>query len=166
MKSTVNVTVPTTAQLRRYHPWLLWTGGILGGLILIALLAVGLMIYRMNYVPPDLDTSTTLLTEQRLYRIGYVPEFDPVPINQIQRWLLHIETADGQPVENAQIRVDGDMPQHGHGLPTRPQVTRHLGNGDYQVEGLKFHMPGWWVVDFDIDASGQSDRVRFNLLLR
>ena len=27
------------------------------------------------------------------------------------------------------------MPQHGHGLPTKPRVTRPLGNGDHLVEG-------------------------------
>jgi hypothetical protein len=26
-------------------------------------------------------------------------------------------------------------------------------------------MPGWWVVDFQIEAGGQQDQVRFNLLL-
>ena len=40
------------------------------------------------------------------------------------------------------LKVDGDMPQHGHGLPTRPRVTRNLGNGDYQIEGVKFQMGG------------------------
>jgi hypothetical protein len=42
---------------------------------------------------------------------------------------------NGEPVENATIAVDGDMPEHGHGLPTCPQVTKYLGNGDYLVEG-------------------------------
>jgi hypothetical protein len=63
------------------------------------------------------------------------------------------------------ISVDGDMPEHGHGLPTRPEVTRYLGNGDYLVEGMKFQMPGWWVMDFDVTVDGQSDQVHFNLLL-
>jgi hypothetical protein len=58
------------------------------------------------------------------------------------------------------------MPQHGHGLPTQPQVTQSLGNGDYLVEGMKFQMAGWWVVDFNIDSAGQRDNVRFNLILQ
>jgi hypothetical protein len=57
------------------------------------------------------------------------------------------------------------MPQHGHGLPTLPQVTENLGEGDYRVEGLKFHMPGWWIVEFDISADGMNDHVTFNLQL-
>jgi hypothetical protein len=57
------------------------------------------------------------------------------------------------------------MPQHGHGLPTQPLVTAYLGDGTYLVEGMKFQMGGWWVVDFTIEANGQSDTVRFNLSL-
>jgi len=59
-------------------------------------------------------------------------------------WILRLETLDGQPVRNAEITVAGGMPKHNHGLPTAPQVTRELGNGDYLVEGIKFQMAGWY----------------------
>jgi hypothetical protein len=140
--------------------------GIAGGVLLVIIAFASFMFMRMNYVPADLDTSTRLTSANGLYVINYTPETGSVPINQMQKWTLHVETSDGRPVENAEISVDGDMPQHGHGLPTRPQVTQYLGNGDYQVEGLRFHMPGWWVVDFVINSDGQSDSVRFNLTLR
>jgi hypothetical protein len=156
------VSMPTTAQPRKIHPWLLWGGVIVLMLVVVA----GALIAYMNYVPEGLDYSTTRSTEQGLYVVRYTAEVNPVPVNQMLTWTLHVETADGQPVENATIAVDGDMPQHGHGLPTRPQVTRYLGNGDYLVEGLKFHMPGWWVMDFVITADGQSDQVRFNMALK
>jgi hypothetical protein len=155
------VTMPTTAAPRKVRPWLWWAAG----LVLLLLVAAGVLISSMSFVPNDLDYSTTRLSEQGLYKVTYVAEINPVPINQILKWTLHVEDAEGQLVENATITVDGDMPQHGHGLPTRPQVTRYLGNGDYLVEGLKFHMPGWWVVDFQIEAGGQQDQVRFNLPL-
>lgn len=121
---------------------------------------------HMTPVPSELDTSTTRLSEQGLYRATIKPERDPIPINQIHAWTLHVETADGKPVDQAEITVDGGMPQHGHGLPTRPEVTRNLGNGDYLVEGMKFQMTGWWVVHFHIRAGGQDDRVTFNLMLK
>ena len=38
------------------------------------------------------------------------------------------------------------MPQHGHGLPTRPRVTRSLGEGIYEIEGVRFNMGGWWGI--------------------
>ena len=155
------VTMPTTAAPRKVRPWLWWAAG----LVLLLLVAAGVLISSMSFVPNDLDYSTTRLSEQGLYKVTYIAEIHPVTINQILKWTLHVEDAEGQLVENATITVDGDMPQHGHGLPTRPQVTRYLGNGDYLIEGLKFHMPGWWVVDFQIEAGGQQDQVRFNLLL-
>jgi hypothetical protein len=115
---------------------------------------------------PGLDFSTTHLSDNGLFRVSYASSQDMVPVNKIHQWTLHIETADGQLVENATIAVDGDMPEHGHGLPTRPQVTEYLGNGDYLVEGVKFQMGGWWVMDFDVTVAGQTDRVSFNLMLK
>src|SRR5918911_1097661 len=73
--------------------------------------------------------------------------------------------AAGAPVDSAAIAVDGGMPQHGHGLPTKPRVTRALGNGDHLVEGMKFNMGGWWVVKFRVDAAAGNDSLVFNLQL-
>jgi hypothetical protein len=140
-------------------------GIVVGAIVLVLVaLAVGLAAW-MSYVPADLDLSTTRLSAQGTYRVSYQPRRGPIAVNKIHAWTLHVETADGRPVEGATILVDGDMPQHGHGLPTEPQVTTDLGGGDYLVEGLKFHMPGWWVMDFTIDADGQTDTVRFDMLL-
>lgn len=140
---------------------------IILGLALLVLLAGGfaMMRMRMNDVPPDLDLATTRRSNSGIYQVRYTPESASIPINQIHSWTIHIETPDGRPVEGATISVDGDMPQHLHGLPTAPQVTQDLGGGTYLVEGLKFHMPGWWVVDYTITAADQTDTVRFNLQL-
>ena len=116
--------------------------------------------------PSDLDTATTRLTDNGLYRVSFTSQLDPLAINTIHSWTLHVETADSRPVTDAAITVDGGMPQHGHGLPTQPQVTQNPGNGDYLVEGLKFQMTGWWEVKFNITANGQSDSVTFNLVLQ
>jgi len=103
---------------------------------------------------------------QGLFRVSYRSDPAPVPVGKLHRWTLHITRADGTPVTGATIEIDGDMPEHRHGLPTRPRVTRELGAGDYLVEGLKFQMGGWWVMDFDIrSAEGHADRVRFHLRL-
>ena len=68
-------------------------------------------------------------------------------------------------MEGATFEVDGGMPMHDHGLPTAPRVTEELGGGDYLLEGVKFQMPGHWVVNLSIDASGASDSVTFELML-
>ncbi|HEX9387098.1 MAG TPA: FixH family protein [Anaerolineales bacterium] len=116
-------------------------------------------------VPADLDYSTTRLSDKSLFSVSYTASTGMVPVNQMHQWTLHVQTAEGHPVENATIAVDGDMPQHGHGLPTQPRVTKYLGNGDYLVDGMKFQMGGWWLMDFTITANGQTDVVHFNMML-
>lgn len=145
---------------------LIWIGGILGGLILVFAIYMGAMMARMNSVPSNLDYSTTRLSDKALFKVSYTASTGTIPVNQMHQWTLHVETANGQPVEGATINVDGDMPQHGHGLPTRPQVTKYLGNGDYLVDGMKFQMGGWWLMDFTITANGQTDAVHFNMMLK
>jgi hypothetical protein len=139
---------------------------IASGAIVVVLLAVGWMSWHMMYVPSDLNLSTTRASAHGLFNATMRPAVDPIPINQIHTWTLHVETAQGAPVENAAIVVNGDMPQHGHGLPTKPEVSKYLGNGDYLVDGMKFQMTGWWVVNFDIANAGSTDRVSFNLMLK
>lgn len=114
--------------------------------------------------PSGLDYATERTTYNGAFNVSYTTE-NTIAINQMHTWVLHIETADGQPVEDATITVDGGMPQHGHGLPTAPQVTEYLGNGDYLVEGMKFQMGGWWEVKFNISAGDLTDTITFNLTL-
>ena len=114
--------------------------------------------------PSELDYATERTTDNGVFKVSYSSE-DTITINQMHTWTLHVETADGQPVENATITVDGGMPQHGHGLPTAPQVTEYLGDGDYLVEGMKFQMGGWWEVKFNITAGDLTDTITFNLTL-
>lgn len=144
----------------------IWTAGVLLVLVAVYIVAMNVMMAQMsNEAPSDLDYSNTRVSENGLFRVSYISSQDIVPVNQMHQWTLHVETVDGQPVENATIAVDGDMPEHGHGLPTRPQVTKYLGNGDYLVEGMKFQMGGWWVMDFTITTTKHTDAVHFNMKL-
>ena len=115
--------------------------------------------------PADLDYSRTRTSESGRYKATIKPEGDSIPQGKLQRWTLHLETANGTAVDACEVTVDGGMPQHGHGLPTKPRVTRHLGNGDHLVEGMKFNMGGWWVVKFRVASSAGADSVVFNLSL-
>jgi hypothetical protein len=150
---------------KRSRAWK-WVAGGAGALVLVILAALGFMFWRMNYIPADLDLATTRMSTQGAFRATIQPAVEPVPINSIHSWTLHVETPDGRPVENAAITLAGDMPQHGHGMATTPVVGAYLGQGDYLVEGMKFQMGGWWVVDFDVSAGGKTDRVSFNLVLK
>jgi hypothetical protein len=98
----------------------------------------------------------------------YVAQVEPretIRVNRLHTWRLDVRDRDGNAVAGATITVDGGMPQHGHGLPTRPQVTKDLGAGAYEVEGMRFNMGGWWVVTFRIATPSGTDTVTFNLML-
>lgn len=111
------------------------------------------------------DLSPERTSENGLYRVAIAPQEAQIPLGKLHGWTLHVEAAEGVPVDSAVIAVDGGMPEHGHGLPTKPKVTRSLGGGDYLVEGMKFQMPGWWVVSFAISSPAGTDTVTFNLML-
>jgi hypothetical protein len=87
----------------------------------------------------------------------------PLRPRQMQTVRVVVRDADGRAIDEAQISIDGGMPQHGHGLPTRPRVTRHLGDGIYEIEGVRFNMGGWWEIKLAIAASRGADTVTFNL---
>lgn len=131
-----------------------------------AILAAGCSADAAVKPPRDAaDYATERRSDQGGFKVSYATE-GAVPVGRLHAWTLRVARADGAPVTDAVITVDGDMPEHRHGLPTRPRVTRHLGHGDYLVEGVKFQMGGWWVMDFGITAGGRSERVRFNLQLK
>jgi len=135
----------------------------LAAALLVAVLAAGCMLFARP--PRDLDYSRTRASEGGLYRATIIPQGDTIPQGKLHSWTLHLETAAGAPVDTATIVVDGGMPQHGHGLPTKPQASRDGANGDHVVRGMKFNMGGWWVVKFRVSADAGSDSVVFNLKL-
>jgi hypothetical protein len=100
----------------------------------------------------------------QLYKVTFTPA-ESIKVGRLHSWSIQVVDSAGAPVERAQITVDGGMPQHGHGLPTKPVVTKALGGGQHLVEGMKFNMGGWWVVKFTVATAQGSDVVTFNLKL-
>jgi len=99
------------------------------------------------------------VSQSGLFQVSYRSKLQPVSINRIHNWVLHVTTADGQPVTNADITVEGGMPAHDHGLPTLPRMTQSLGNGEYLLEGMRFHMNGYWEISITINAGGDRDTI-------
>ena len=98
------------------------------------------------------------------YTATLQPE-QPLRVRKLQTVIVSIRDANGQPVEAAAITVDGGMPQHGHGLPTRPRVTKNLGGGTYEISGVRFNMGGWWEFKLTITDDAGADTLTFNLSL-
>ena len=87
----------------------------------------------------------------------------PLAVRKMQSVNVRITDALGAPVDGATVTVDGGMPQHGHGLPTRPRVTRRHGDGVYQIDGVRFNMGGWWELKLAVAGAAGADTVTFNL---
>ena len=122
--------------------------------------------------PSNLDVSLTKPSVAHKYVVTLQPPATPPAINQLHSWQVRLASSSGAPITQARIRVDGGMPQHGHGLPTRPQVTQELPGGTYLIEGMKFSMTGWWEIKLAIDANPDNpgspegaDKVTFNTVV-
>ena len=115
--------------------------------------------------PPQADFGTGPRASAAQRFTATLQPGQPLRPRRMQTVRVAITDAAGMPVDDATIQIDGGMPQHGHGLPTRPRVTRALGNGLYEIQGVRFNMGGWWEFKLAIDAPSGSDVVTFNLAL-
>jgi len=121
------------------------------------------------------ENAVTLQGENGFFNFSLYTNHSPIPISKIHDWIIHIETKDGKPVENAKVFIFGGMPMHNHEFPTVPRIKDYLGDGNYRIEGLKFNMIGHWEMHFTaekttIDATNNrkkktTDRVEFKVHL-
>ena len=119
----------------------------------------------MTPPPAGLDLSLVRMSNGGLYQATLTPEALPVTTGRMHAWTVILKTAAGVPVKTAEIAISGSMPQHGHGLPTKPMVTQNFGDGSYLIEGIKFNMRGWWTFSLGVKGAPGSDIVTFNLVL-
>ncbi len=99
------------------------------------------------------------------WRVDVYSNLSPLTINTIHSWRLKVTDSAGQPVEDVTVQVAGGMPDHDHGLPTQPQVTAEIATGEYLLEGVRFHMPGRWRMDFIVEAGNAIHRGFANIEL-
>jgi hypothetical protein len=92
------------------------------------------------------------------------PDGDPA-INRMHSWILHIENEEGVEIEGAIVEVEGGMPKHDHGLPTKPRITEELGGGDYRLDGMRFHMSGYWEIVVTVTTDNGSSELTIPLQL-
>lgn len=90
---------------------------------------------------------------------------EPLRVRKMQSMTVVITDTSMHPIDNAQITIDGGMPQHRHGLPTQPRVTSNSGGGVYEIEGVRFNMGGWWEFRLSITTATGTDTITFNLAL-
>lgn len=78
-----------------------------------------------------------------------------IPVNEFFELRIGVEFPSVQ-----HLRLDADMPAHGHGMIVEPQIER-LDATTWLVRGMKFHMPGSWELYVDLETDQGLRRVMF-----
>jgi hypothetical protein len=113
--------------------------------------------------PPGIKHTST--TEDGRYRLTWW-KTPPRPIEANDYFELYVEVDDlktGQ--EPCDFRFDATMPAHRHGMNTLASPYR-LKNDAWKLYDLNLHMPGEWVMTFDVtDQSGVLHRASETVVL-
>jgi len=131
----------------------------------LAALAVTTLTTACSSLPTDLDLSLRHPSSQGKFMVQMEPPAAWPAINQMHAWQVRVHKPDGEPVSKAAIAFDGGMPQHMHGYPTKPRVTREVAPGVYALEGMKFSMTGWWDMRLTIQSGAVTDDAVFNVVV-
>jgi hypothetical protein len=116
--------------------------------------------------PANLDLSLQRPSDRNVFQVELASGTTPVPMSKIHQWTVHVTDAGGTPVSGASLKIDGGMPEHGHGLPTAPKAAPGATPGDYVITGMKFSMKGWWVLKVYVRTTdGRADQITFNIVL-
>ena len=134
---------------------------------LIPVLSVMTILIAMQSLPALAQPGATnnLTGSNENFVVEVTPSLRPIAINQIHSWLLTIHANEGSSKNDMQISVSGGMPLHDHGMQTTPMVAAKNSQSEYQVDGMKFHMRGYWEVTVKIDTGSTTDEIviGFNL---
>ncbi len=120
---------------------------------------------KANAAPSNADVVLTGTSVQNKFVVTMHPSKNPIVINQMHTWEIKLTNTAGKLIPNAKIDIGGGMPQHNHGFPTQPQVTKELSPGIYLLEGMKFSMSGWWEIKLNIEAGKSADYVTLNTII-
>jgi hypothetical protein len=115
---------------------------------------------------PEMNRSKSFFTatsDQGVFKVSLWPEDGTIPMRRLHAWMVRVHDANGARVMPLRLSLDGGMRQHGHGLDSQPSVAQHLPNGDYRIEGMKFHMAGDWQLRVQIVTERFADIANFDI---
>jgi hypothetical protein len=113
--------------------------------------------------PLDLGRGTGWVVFSSHYMIAFRPDPMQIEVGGPFALIMNVCTKDGEAAEL--VAVDAQMPEHRHGMNYRTQLVPG-GNGRYRVEGLLFHMPGRWELNFDVRSGEETERLSHDILLK
>ncbi|GEM_PF-890352 len=107
----------------------------------------------------------SLVTKEGTYRVAYIPAPDPIPLNENFAVNFTVTYADGREAAlpaDLELKADATMPAHKHGMLQKPTIQKETA-GKYKVDGMKFHMPGQWVMKVDLTSGAKTETVEFEI---
>jgi hypothetical protein len=113
--------------------------------------------------PPSSDTAEAL-TAGGTFRVRVDPAPAELPRNE--PFELRVQVLDAAsrapPAEEVELMVDAVMPEHRHGMTTRPRVEA-APDGTFLVRGMLLHMPGEWRLRIDVTRGGVTERAEITV---
>ncbi len=91
--------------------------------------------------------------------------YEKIPFNKIFSMVVTVKSGGGEAAALGEApSVDAMMPEHQHGMNTKP-VVENQSPGVYKVTGMLFHMPGLWTLTVTFPGDGgASESVTFNVM--
>lgn len=120
---------------------------------LVAALAAGCSGAAVDSAPVADDTGWTVesaaTSDGGSFYMMYSADPDPIPFNEPFQLvaMVHSGADHSEMYTDFTLTVNATMPAHGHGMNTVPTVTVDP-SGMATVDGMLFHMRGWWQMDF------------------
>jgi hypothetical protein len=108
------------------------------------------------------DGKTTALSNAGTWRVTWRAGPGTIPLNEgfsIDVWIEDASDPERK-LESISLAVDAAMPDHGHGMNRKPRVTRNT-DGSFRVDGMMFHMPGYWELYLDVLRGAIRERAQF-----
>ena len=96
-------------------------------------------------------------TETGRYRVSLAPVDGTIPIAEIHRWVMRLQTAAGDSFTPTRLVIDAGMPNHGHGMASEARVTQRLDDDRFLIDGMKFHMAGEWELFVGVGGPAGQD---------
>jgi len=103
------------------------------------------------------------------FYVRYEPSPDPIPTEQLFEMDVWVyESSDMETtVEGSSVEVTAEMPTHGHGMNTEPEISNEE-TGKFNIEGMKFHMPSDeqnpWVIRLEAGTAETTDVAKFKVI--
>lgn len=92
---------------------------------------------------------------------------DPQPVRLNEYFELIVDVAAERAAEDRNpvwVGVDVQMPEHAHGMNTRPR-REQLGDGRFVFRGLLLHMAGEWEIVLDVAKGRVRERASVRLVV-